>query len=202
MQRLNGEFKTGAIVAKTRVISPQEFGDLHKLDQRIQQINQRISEAESEQARECRAQFEKAWGQGFEKGLEEVHKTIFAMLSDLDNKSLAEEKALIDLVMDTSRKLIGELPPKQITAALAKQALSQLRNDYTRVVIFVHPTVRNSVQQQLNKLSSPLTVTVEPSTDLNLTDCRLETHLGIIEAGLDAQLHALKKSLKEKSHDD
>ena len=78
---------------------------------------------------------------------------------------------------------------RMVVAGLVKVMLEKLQQG-TKVVVRVHPQLAESWRQYFRDNA---TMQVVEDSSLNLTDCKLETDLGIADVGLDAQLNEIEK---------
>jgi flagellar assembly protein FliH len=158
---------------------------------------QRICEAAREQARQISAE---AQAKGYEEGLARWNQNLTESWR-LRDKFLAEnERALIELAIRVSEKIIGEelqASPDRITA-LARQALKSVKRA-KNLVIKIHPEQGAVLREKLADLKALLgpgrELEIADSGDVPLNGCILETDVGTIDARLDTQLRLMKQVL-------
>lgn len=110
------------------------------------------------------------------------------------------ETAMIGLVTDAVRNIIGEFEEIDLVQRVVRNALTLVRNQ-SRVTLRVPPSQQQELHGRLDELLAGLHgisyVDIVPDGRLTEGDCVLESEVGIIEANLDTQIDALEASLKK-----
>ena len=160
-----------------------------------------------EQARAAEAVYQKRHEEGYQDGLEagkmeyaeKIMDTVLSSVEYLENL----ETELVRLVGEVTRKFIGEMDGRERIVRLVRQALTALRGQ-KKVIIRVSPREEAAVREGLaGLLKRPeggggdfMEVLGDP--DLAPGSCRLESELGVVEAGLETQLRNLEKALLKR----
>jgi type III secretion system HrpE/YscL family protein len=118
-------------------------------------------------------------------------------------QAAADEQAqgrVVEMARLLAERLLGsalELEPQRVSQ-LALEVLSEVRGA-RRVRLFCHPSATALVERALStaKLGS-LAVEVREDEQLQLTDSRLETDVGVLDARLTTRLDLLCRALSER----
>src|SRR5262249_11124865 len=107
------------------------------------------------------------------------------------------EETVASLVMLALEQMIGAMDDRELLMKVVRRALSVVR-ERGRVTIRIHPDRVGYVEEQLGVGDGGATgrvIEVVADPLLGHRDCILETELGIIDASIDVQLEAIRKSL-------
>jgi type III secretion protein L len=165
-----------------------------------------IQAAEAEAARirdDARVAYAREKARGYEDGQKEATKemasAIFETMYSVDEYCVAVEAAMVQLVADAVRKVIGEFSEEELVVRVVRNALGLVRNQ-ARVSLLVAPSQADTVRAQLDRLLAGLPgisfVDVVPDGRLKPASCVVRSEMGIIEASVEDQLAALEASLK------
>ncbi len=169
-----------------------------------------ILQAAKEQAdsmqKQALEQFDKGYADGFAKGQAEgkqeyALKIIDSVMTTLDSLELIEEQ-IVDVVIASVVKIIGQIEPNERIVRIVKQALATVRGE-NRIQVKVSLEQEACVRQSLRAfLISPDGKTgyidVVADSSLKKDDCILETKMGVVEASLDFQLKVLDQAFRQK----
>jgi type III secretion protein L len=169
------------------------------------EANRIIESAQEEGDRiiaEAREVFEAERKRGFEKGQEEGKGIITERMIETVRKTVdyfaSVEETLCDLVTSAIKKIIGEMDHRDLILKVIRNALSLVRNQ-KQVVLRVCPSDAAMVQNSINDIIAdyPGIAFIDVVADARLKEngCILETDMGIIDASLDVQLEAIRRSL-------
>jgi type III secretion protein L len=183
----------------SRIIKADDFSTAH--DARAI-----IDEARAEAARivaEARQVYESERTRGFEEGseqakLERAEQMIDAVGSVVDYLGTVEHD-MVELVGRAMERILGEIGDKEIIVRVVKNALAAVRNE-KHLTLRVAPDQVATVRERMNEILAlyPIIVDIQISGDARLgkTGCILESEIGVIDASLDGQIEALKKSFE------
>ncbi len=144
------------------------------------------------------AEKERGYREGVEKGkaamsqrmLETVGKTV-------DYFGSVEEK-LCSIVIEAVRKVIGEIDEAELVQRVVRNALALARNQ-KEVILRVSPSQADLVKAKINEIIAayPGISFVDVVADARLKEggCILESEIGIVDASLDVQIEAIRRSL-------
>lgn len=146
--------------------------------------------------------FEQEKKRGYEEGMDMGNKKIAELMLESAAKSVENfsefEDDVIEVVDEALRKIIGEMDSKDLISRVVKKALSTVRNQ-KKVTIIVNPVdsevVRNQINELLTLYNAINTIDILVDNRISPGGCKLETEMGVVDASLEVQLEALKKSL-------
>jgi type III secretion protein L len=139
---------------------------------------------------------------GYRDGLLEGKMNLSAQMMDTVAKTVdyfAEiEKKVVDIVTIAVRKIIGDMEPGERIAAVVGNVLTLARNQ-TQVTLRVSAGQVETVRERLDGIMAayPGIRFVDVVADGRLKEggCILETEMGIVDAGVDVQIEAIRRSL-------
>lgn len=110
------------------------------------------------------------------------------------------EEQVTSLVMLALRRIIGEMDEKELITRIVRHALEVVRNQ-KQVTVRVSPSqidaVRAEIDDILKNFSSIHFIDVTADSRLKAGGCILETEIGVVDASLDFQIEAVRKSLSK-----
>jgi type III secretion protein L len=182
-----------------RVIKADDFSTAH--DARAI-----LDEARAEAARivaDARQVYEQERQRGFDEGseqakLEMAERMMDAVGSVVDYLGTIEHD-MVEVVGRAMERILGEMGDKEVITRVVKNALAAVRNE-KHLTLRVAPEQVAPVKERMNEILKgyPIIVDVQVMGDgrLGKTGCILESEIGVIDASLDGQIEALKKSFE------
>ncbi|MDL2290709.1 HrpE/YscL family type III secretion apparatus protein [Desulfovibrio sp. OttesenSCG-928-F20] len=147
------------------------------------------------------AEKERGYADGLAQGKAEMVERMMESLSAGVDYLEKLEGSLVDLVLNSMRKIIDGFDDKELVFGVVRKALSYARSQ-RRVVLRLCPDEAELVQEELAALQRdfPGIGLLDVVGDPRLTkgSCLLESELGIIDAGLDVQLAGIKKAFTQQ----
>ena len=146
---------------------------------------------------------------GFEQGRTEamalVQGPLMAQWAQVATQARSDlcqlREAAVNLSVQIVQRMASELAPEDVLLALARQAVAEqgLGQARAAVVLHVHPDWADLLCAHIEvaPLSDVVQVEVRPDPACALMDLVIETPLGQILAGLQAQLGRIEHNLKE-----
>lgn len=152
--------------------------------------------------RDSRKAYEAEKKRGYDEGMEAGNQKISEIMIESAVRSVENfsefENDVIQVVGDALRKILGEIDAKELISKVVKNALATVRNQ-KKVTILVNPLDAEVVHDQISELLAtyPAINTIDILTDPRVSagGCKLETEMGVVDATLEVQLEAIKKSL-------
>ena len=192
--------KSGELgLSPSRIIKADDFSTAH--DARAI-----LDEARAEAARivtEAKEVHERERKRGFEEGseaakLEMAERMIDAVGSIVDYLGTVEHD-MVEVVGRALERILGEIGDKELIIRVVKNALATVRNE-KNLTLRVAPDQVATVKARMNEILAqyPIIVDVQVMGDgrLGKTGCILESEIGVIDASLEGQITALKKSFE------
>ncbi|MGV6809214.1 MAG: type III secretion system stator protein SctL [bacterium] len=107
------------------------------------------------------------------------------------------EQAIVDLVIQSVRKVINDLDDDERIYQIVRAGIKQL-GESQRIIVRLHPEALEKYQERLIALKKySHFLELMPDHQLNFDDCILESDIGIINASLEAQLKAIEEALRQ-----
>lgn len=138
--------------------------------------------------------------EGFETGLREGAGAAAELLArttgQVDAYFASLEGELADLALSIVRRVAGETPAPEFVARLASEAIAGFRREQ-RLVVTVAPENYDELRRRLG-LHDPVfgeRLTLSTDASLGPLDCRVSSPYATVDAGLDAQLDAVRREL-------
>ena len=109
------------------------------------------------------------------------------------------ERRLVAIVVDAVRRIIGEIDETGAVVGMIRQLLGELR-DEGKIQLFVSPAQHREIEKRIvdlqNRHAGVSSVEVMEDAAIDDDACRVETELGVVETGIEAQIEALRVALE------
>jgi len=140
---------------------------------------------------------------GYQEGLREARAMQVAEMDATLRQARAYldgiEGEMVDLVMDCVREIIGELDARERIVRIVRGALGRARRQ-KQAVLRLHTDDVAAVlawrDDLLAEFPAVEDLDIVATAQMARGACRVETEIGVIEAGVDAQLAALEQALR------
>ncbi|WP_143277612.1 HrpE/YscL family type III secretion apparatus protein [Bordetella genomosp. 10] len=140
---------------------------------------------------------------GYREGLQEARVAQVSAIEDTLRRAReyldGVETEMVELVMDCVREVIGELDGRERIVRIVRGALARARRQ-KQAVVCLHAEDVAAVQAWRDDLLAEFPciedLDIEASARVPRGACRIETDIGVIEAGVDEQLAALAQALR------
>jgi type III secretion system HrpE/YscL family protein len=184
------------IASRRRVLTAAEVGpllDAQALCQRVADLAASRAAKIDEAADAARAA---ARVEGLELGRREAREEVSTALATLVALVTAERDRLRGqvglLALEVVRKILGQFAPEEVLVALARSALDEML-PAPAVTLIVHPDRVDAIRESLGgeRLGDSVNaacIEIRADPDCAPDDCRLETALGVVDAGLAVRL--------------
>lgn len=188
-----------------RIIRKEELGAW----QQAQDMLQKSRELAAKKADEAEQAYEKRQQEGYEAGLEDgkseytmkIMEMVMAQVDSLEGL----EKQLVQVVISSVRKIIGDFDQNELIVRVVRQALNAVRGEkriLVRVSLADEAAVRADLQPfLLSPDGSQGYIEVLGDASFKRGDCVLETQMGVVEGSVSSQLSILEKTLKQRVGD-
>ncbi len=146
--------------------------------------------------------FDEERKKGFAKGEEEGKAKLAEHMMESISKSIhnleAFEEQVIDIVMKALTRILGEMDDKEKITRVVKQSLALVRNQ-KRVALKVNPSDARILEAEVDEVLKSFPgigyIDVIADNRIPVGSCMLETDIGVVDARLDVQVEAIRKSL-------
>ncbi|MGH1543925.1 MAG: FliH/SctL family protein [Arenicella sp.] len=178
-----------------RVFLPEDISTIQTLAENVDQAQRRVDLLEQQYATQLQERLRKAEQRGYEAGMQKASEELVGVIDQF----LSVEQQHAKLVVQAVEKVLGEIPDHEKVTRIALTSLRELNHEYQYINVLVHPEVLTRVQNILErelagtKIMTALRCVADET--LTVTDCIIETNLGMIKASLSIQLDAIRHSL-------
>jgi len=181
-----------------RLLKADEYAQFMSAQEAIEVAKKRAEQI----VNDAKQVYEEEKKRGYNNGMEEGNQKISEFMIDAVERSVknfeAFENDMIGVVVNALRKILGEMNEKELVSRVVRNALETVRNQ-KKVNLTVNPDEVQVIKDQLSELLAqfPTINFIEVLSDPRITKggCRLETEVGVVDATIDIQLAAIKRSL-------
>ena len=170
-----------SVAPGVKVVKRDERAKLLEAAEIIEAAKARAAEIERKAEEAYKARYEAGYADGLEAGrlenMEKVMETAMASVEFIEGI----EGTVVDVVMQSVRKILGEMNREDRIRAIVKTALANVRG-----------------QQKVTVRVAPSDEPVVADARLEPDSCILESDLGVINASLSTQLKALEHAFSAK----
>lgn len=147
-----------------------------------------------------RASAKLGYWQGHRQAVADWHDQSFDAQRDMASMVARQRERMIDVVVATVRGLVLSQAPQDFYAA-ALTLLDKEAEDAGRMLFHVHPDdqahAEAALQAHRARWPAGASARVEVDPQSTRRSCRVESDMGYVDAGLDTQLAALARCLRE-----
>lgn len=168
---------------------------------------QAFLEAAKAHAQEIEAEAREAYAREKERGYQDGLAEAAMKAAEQQLDTIAQtvswfetiEKQMAELVIQSTEKILGELDDVELIRRVVQSAMRVMRNQ-KQVTLRVNPDMVEPVQKRLADIMADFPgvtfVDVAPDARMRRGGCILESELGVVDASIEIQLEALKRSLR------
>ena len=175
----------------------QAYLDAQQIIQAAEQEAERIRAAAQQ---EYDAEKRRGYEEGVEEGQAAAAESMFDSLSKTVDFIGGLESKVAEIVIQAIEKVIGQMNEKDLVVGAARNALDIVRNE-AKVTLRVCPDQVAAVRQRAGEILSghPAVsfLDVQPDDRLQPGGCVLESEIGVVDASIDLQMEAMKKSIRK-----
>ncbi|PTY07830.1 HrpE/YscL family type III secretion apparatus protein [Opitutaceae bacterium EW11] len=186
------------IVADGPILKAADFGAVLEAQEIVARAEAEAAWIREEARKEYERQKELGYREGLEQGKAEMAERVVSTFEQSSRYVSKLEDALIDVVIKSTRRMVGEFESRERVERIVRKALELLRNQ-NQVRIRVSPAQAEWLQGRVAGLLGAFPriqfLDVQPDSRLADDGCVLETELGVIDATVETQLRAIEKAL-------
>ena len=150
----------------------------------------------------AKAEYEEEKKRGYKDGLLESKMNMSRQMMDTVARTVnyfaSVEEKLVEIVTVALKKILGEMDDKKLILKVVRNALIVARNQ-KQVTLRVSPTQAEMVKERINSIMAEFPgisfIDVVPDARLKQGGCILESEMGIVDASVDIQIEAIRRSL-------
>jgi type III secretion system HrpE/YscL family protein len=207
------------IAAGQNIIKGPDYRIRVKADKLIDEANRAAERIQAEAERQYQTTLEKcrqmheamedtyqeAAQKGYQEGFAKAQHEYATIINDalIDRAEIIDrlDYSLVDMLMDSLRIILGDMGADETIQGIATVALRKAgRGQFAK--LRVHPDRVKGVENVIDSIKKEFEglewIEVVGDTNLQSTDCLLQTSAGILDFSLDTQLRVLEACLRER----
>lgn len=187
---------------EARIIKAADLALMREGQAILDAARERAAEVERAAAEAYEERRQQGYDDGVLEGrMEHMEKMMETAMQAVEYLESMEE-SLVRVVGSAVRKIVGEMDSNERIVRIVRNALVTVRNQQ-RVIVRIAPSDESAVRESLGAMliSAPGSVSfLDVSADprMNPGECMLESELGVVDASLETQFHALEQALASK----
>jgi type III secretion protein L len=193
--------KSGELDITTgRVIKAEEFSTAQDARGMIDAARTEAERIVADAQKIYESERERGLNEGREAAKLEMSEQMITAVANIVDYIDSVEHDMVELVGRALERILGEMGDEQVIVRTVKNALAVVRNEKQLTLRVAHDQVP-IVREKLNEIlaSYPVITDIQVVADGRLpsTGCIIESQIGVIDASLDGQLAALRKSFEK-----
>jgi type III secretion protein L len=162
----------------------------------LNHAEKQIAEQKTEAEETASRLYEAERARGYEDGKAEATRLIAETTLKVDRYLQSIEPQVAKLAMSVVNRVLGNFDTRDLVAAAAAHAITDLRRE-KGLTVSVHPDVVDSVSREFARLglSGRIEVTIEGNPALDRTACIIASDLAVVDASVQTQLSAIAAAI-------
>jgi type III secretion protein L len=162
----------------------------------LSHAEKQIAEEKTQAEQAASRLYESERARGYEDGKAEATKLITETTLKVDRYLQSIEPQVAKLAMSVVNRVLGNFDTRDLVAAAAAHAITDLRRE-KGLTVSVHPDVVDSVSREFARLglSGRIEVTIEGNPSLDRTACIIASDLAVVDASVQTQLSAIAAAI-------
>jgi type III secretion protein L len=162
----------------------------------LNQAEKQIAEERTQAEEAASRLYESERARGYEDGQAEATKLITETTLKVDRYLQSIEPQVAKLAMSVIHRVLGNFDTRDLVAAAAAHAITELRRE-KGLTVTVHPDVVDSVSREFARLglSGRMEVTIEGNPSFDRTACIIASDLAVVDASVQTQLSAIAAAI-------
>jgi type III secretion protein L len=162
----------------------------------LSHAEKQIAEQKTEAEETASRLYEAERARGYEDGKAEATRLIAETTLKVDRYLQSIEPQVAKLAMSVVNRVLGNFDTRDLVAAAAAHAITDLRRE-KGLTVSVHPDVVDSVSREFARLglSGRIEVTIEGNPALDRTACIIASDLAVVDASVQTQLSAIAAAI-------
>jgi len=184
-----------------KVIKAAEYAVMVQSQNLLDEARARAEEIVREAEEEYTNEKERGYQDGLLEGKIQMAERMMSSIASSVDYLEEMETSVVDVVMESMRKLLGEMQDKDRVTAVVRKALSYVRG-HKKVILKVAPEDLEAVRSSIDDIlrDHPGIGYLDIASDARLTsgDCVMESELGVVDAGLETQLEGIRRAFLKR----
>jgi type III secretion protein L len=182
--------------ADQRVVKAADYEQLVQYETLLQQLQNRHQHREKVMSAAMGKSIQRGMAQGMERANQKAAEQMLLFTAVMDDYLQRVEQELVEVVISAVRRIFHSFDDATLVQQVVQSGMEMVKGS-RKLHIRVHPSVQMEVEQRLEAVRQRFAhLEVIGDGDLNETDCILESDIGIVNAGLWAQLEVIEQTLR------
>ncbi|GLS24696.1 type III secretion system stator protein SctL [Marinibactrum halimedae] len=186
------------IDASTKIVKRSEYQYFLEGEAIVAEAKEKAKQIVKDAEREKQKACEEGYRKGFEAVQSEQAEIVLTTLKQAQKFLESRADNIANLVIEVSRKLLGEMEQEALVLKLVEQALNTQYN-VQKVILRVAPQQYSVFSERVKAIRSQYSginqLDVKEDDRVNVGSCLMETPMGILTIDLESQLNAIERSL-------
>lgn len=197
---LHNPSELSKLIPQGKILRAREHMALLNSKQLIAEASKQAEQIVEKAKQEREVELKRGYDQGIEEAQVQAAENMIENVSRTIDYLSNVEQQMVDLVMESVRKIFADFNDEERAIIVVKNALSVVRNQ-KQMVLRIAPDKVEVVRGRMNEILAhfPGIGYIDIVTDgrLQTDSCILETGIGTVEASLEGQLTALENVFRK-----
>lgn len=189
------------VAEDVKVIKAHEYRELVEAGELLEMARAHARRIQDDARRTYEAERVRGYEDGLAQGKQEISERMLDTVAQTVEYLGGVEESVTDVVIQALRKIVGEMDDRELIVRVVRNALGVVRTQ-NRVTARVSPSdvdrVKNAVDEILSGYPGVAFLDVSGDSRLAPGGCILESEIGVVEASVDIQIEAIRKSLMRR----
>lgn len=197
---LNQSTELNRLIPQGRILRARDNKALFSSKRLIEEAKQQAADIMEKAQQERAIELKRGYDEGMEDAQLQAAETMIENVSRTIDYLSNVEQQMVDLVMESVRKIFMEFHDEERAIIVVRNALSVVRNQ-KQMVLRIAPDKVDLVRERMNEILAQFPgigyIDIVSDGRLQADSCILETGIGIVEASLEGQLSALENVFRK-----
>lgn len=193
---LNRQQSPGGATTGSSVLNARDVKAWQDAFEFLNHAEKQIAEQKTQAEEAASRLYESERARGYEDGKAEATRLITETTLKVDRYLQSIEPQVAKLAMSVVHRVLGNFETRDLVAAAAGHAVTDLRRE-KGLTVTVHPDSVDSVTRELARLglSARIEVTIESNASLDRSACIVASDLAVVDASIQTQLAAIAAAI-------
>jgi type III secretion protein L len=186
------------LLPEQKVIKAADYAVVVEAEQIIAQAQAQAAALVAQAMADYEAEKKRGYEDGLAEGQERIAEKMLNTVTEAVNYFGSLERKVVEVVMQALRRIVGEMDSNEMILRVVKNSLEVARTQ-KQVTLRASPSQVDYLRSQLNEILAQFPsinyIDVTADSRLKPGGCILETEMGFVDASVEVQLEAIRKSL-------
>jgi len=191
------------LLPEQKVIKAADYAAYLYATQLIRQAEEEAAKIREKAMAAYEAEKRRGYEDGLNEGKEQMAEKMIDTVSEAVNYFSGLEQKVVDLLVQSLRRIVGEMDANDLMFRVVRNALEVARTQ-KQVVLRVCPVQVDPLRERLNEILALFPsinfIDITPDPRLREGGCILETEMGVVDASVEIQLEAIRRSLQKATN--